>query len=69
MDNNIFPKIKSVGISAFIVQKCVFNNTSYGYILIYDNEIQHIWQEEDLLVSYCAAHLIGELKFLNELNK
>ena len=69
MDNTIFPKIKAVGISAFIVQKCVFNNTSYGYIIIYDNEIQHIWQEEDLLVSYCAAHLIGELKFLNELNK
>ena len=58
----LYNKLKEMEISSIIVQKCMFNKKSYGYVLIYDKNIQHIWQEEDCLVAFICSNVIAEIK-------
>lgn len=69
IENKLFDSIKEANVSAFILQKCVFNGEAHGYIIVFDKEIHHIWQEEDALITYCAAHLIAELKYFKMISE
>ena len=64
----LYNKLKEIDISSIIVQKCIFNKNCYGYVMIFDKNIQHIWQEEDCLVAVICANVIAQIKFILDKN-
>ena len=57
-----FEYLQDKSILSFIIAKVCYNNKeNFGYIMLYSRTTQHIWQDEELALTYYAQEVLSIL--------
>ncbi|MCR5112823.1 MAG: GGDEF domain-containing protein [Acholeplasmatales bacterium] len=57
-DPGLFNYMNDLPALSLLTHKISVNNKDYGYILMYENKIQRIWQDEDITLIMVIARLL-----------